>query len=65
MGEHLITMPDVGEGIAEAELAEWFVKVGEFVHEDAVLAAVTTDKATAEIPSPAVSYTHLTLPTKA
>jgi 2-oxoisovalerate dehydrogenase E2 component (dihydrolipoyl transacylase) len=52
MGEHLITMPDVGEGIAEAELAEWFVKVGEFVHEDAVLAAVTTDKATAEIPSP-------------
>lgn len=52
MGEHLITMPDVGEGIAEAELAEWFVRVGEFVHEDAVLAAVTTDKATAEIPSP-------------
>ena len=52
MGEHLITMPDVGEGIAEAELAEWFVKVGDVVHEDAVLAAVTTDKATAEIPSP-------------
>ncbi|GJE52333.1 Lipoamide acyltransferase component of branched-chain alpha-keto acid dehydrogenase complex [Methylobacterium tardum] len=52
MGEHLITMPDVGEGIAEAELAEWFVTVGELVHEDTVLAAVTTDKATAELPSP-------------
>ncbi|WP_336490867.1 dihydrolipoamide acetyltransferase family protein [Methylobacterium nigriterrae] len=52
MGEHVITMPDVGEGIAEAELAEWYVKVGEFVREDAVLADVTTDKATVEIPSP-------------
>lgn len=52
MADHLITMPDVGEGIAQAELAEWFVKVGDRVREDAVLAAVTTDKATAEIPSP-------------
>ena len=52
MSEHVITMPDVGEGIAEAELAEWYVKVGEIVREDTVLAAVTTDKATVEIPSP-------------
>ncbi|MXQ10426.1 dihydrolipoamide acetyltransferase family protein [Microvirga makkahensis] len=52
MAEHLIKMPDVGEGIAEAELVEWHVKVGDIVREDTVLAAVMTDKATVEIPSP-------------
>ncbi|WP_230533625.1 dihydrolipoamide acetyltransferase family protein [Microvirga roseola] len=52
MGEHLIKMPDVGEGIAEAEVVEWHVKVGDLVREDMVLAAVMTDKATVEIPSP-------------
>jgi 2-oxoisovalerate dehydrogenase E2 component (dihydrolipoyl transacylase) len=52
MGEHVIKMPDVGEGIAEAELVEWHVKVGDLVREDTVLAAVMTDKATVEIPSP-------------
>lgn len=53
MGELTIKMPDVGEGIAEAELVEWHVAVGDIVREDAVLAAVMTDKATVEIPSPA------------
>jgi 2-oxoisovalerate dehydrogenase E2 component (dihydrolipoyl transacylase) len=48
----IIKMPDVGEGVAEAELVEWHVKVGDLVREDAVLAAVMTDKATVEIPSP-------------
>ena len=52
MGEHAIKLPDVGEGVAEAELVEWHVKVGDFVREDAILAAVMTDKATVEIPSP-------------
>ncbi|WP_123148930.1 dihydrolipoamide acetyltransferase family protein [Mesorhizobium delmotii] len=52
MGEYVIKLPDVGEGVAEAELVEWQVKVGDFVREDAVLAAVMTDKATVEIPSP-------------
>lgn len=52
MGEHVIKLPDVGEGVAEAELVEWHVKVGDIVREDAVLAAVMTDKATVEIPSP-------------
>lgn len=53
MGVFVIKMPDVGEGIAEAELVEWHVKVGDPVREDMVLAAVMTDKATVEIPSPA------------
>ncbi|RUZ84619.1 2-oxo acid dehydrogenase subunit E2, partial [Mesorhizobium sp. M7A.F.Ca.US.003.02.2.1] len=52
MGEHIIKLPDVGEGVAEAELVEWHVKVGDIVREDTVLAAVMTDKATVEIPSP-------------
>ncbi|MDX8462825.1 dihydrolipoamide acetyltransferase family protein [Mesorhizobium humile] len=52
MGEHVIKLPDVGEGVAEAELVEWHVKVGDLVREDTVLAAVMTDKATVEIPSP-------------
>jgi 2-oxoisovalerate dehydrogenase E2 component (dihydrolipoyl transacylase) len=52
MAEHVIRLPDVGEGVAEAELVEWHVKVGDLVREDAVLAAVMTDKATVEIPSP-------------
>ncbi len=53
MAERTIKLPDVGEGIAEAEVVEWHVKVGDLVREDATLAAVMTDKATVEIPSPA------------
>ncbi|MDA4843728.1 dihydrolipoamide acetyltransferase family protein [Hoeflea poritis] len=52
MGVHTIKMPDVGEGITEAEIVEWNVSVGDTVREDDVLAAVMTDKATVEIPSP-------------
>ena len=52
MAERVIRLPDVGEGVAEAELVEWHVKVGDLVREDAILAAVMTDKATVEIPSP-------------
>jgi 2-oxoisovalerate dehydrogenase E2 component (dihydrolipoyl transacylase) len=54
MGIHVIKMPDIGEGIAEVELVEWYVKVGDAVAEDKVLADVMTDKATIEIPSPVV-----------
>jgi 2-oxoisovalerate dehydrogenase E2 component (dihydrolipoyl transacylase) len=53
MAERTIKLPDVGEGVAEAELVEWHVKVGDLVREDTVLAAVMTDKATVEIPAPA------------
>ena len=52
MGARSIKMPDVGEGVAEAEIAEWHVKVGDAVREDQVVAAVMTDKATVEIPAP-------------
>ncbi|MEO1014399.1 MAG: dihydrolipoamide acetyltransferase family protein [Pseudomonadota bacterium] len=52
MGVHVIKLPDVGEGVAEAELVEWLVDDGENVTEDQLLASVMTDKATVEIPSP-------------
>jgi len=52
MGEFVIKLPDIGEGVAEAELVEWLVEQGQTVREDDPLAAVMTDKATVEIPSP-------------
>ncbi|HEY2610320.1 MAG TPA: dihydrolipoamide acetyltransferase family protein [Reyranella sp.] len=52
MGTRIIKLPDVGEGVAEAEIVEWHVEVGQSVLEDQLLAAVMTDKATVEIPSP-------------
>lgn len=52
MGLRSIRLPDVGEGVAEAEVVEWHVNVGDHVREDQTLAAVMTDKATVEIPAP-------------
>ena len=52
MAERVVKMPDVGEGVAEAELVEWKVKIGDLVREDDILGAVMTDKATVEIPTP-------------
>ncbi len=45
-------LPDVGEGITEAEIVTWHVAVGDMVQEDAPLMDVMTDKATVEITSP-------------
>ncbi|MBX6372940.1 MAG: 2-oxo acid dehydrogenase subunit E2 [Acetobacteraceae bacterium] len=52
MGTRVIRLPDIGEGVAEAELVAWHVKVGDIVREGQPLADVMTDKATVEIPSP-------------
>jgi pyruvate dehydrogenase E2 component (dihydrolipoamide acetyltransferase) len=45
-------LPDIGEGVVEAEILKWFVKPGDAVLEDQPLAEVMTDKATVTIPSP-------------
>jgi pyruvate dehydrogenase E2 component (dihydrolipoamide acetyltransferase) len=45
-------LPDIGEGVVEAEIIKWFVKPGDAVVEDQPLAEVMTDKATVTIPSP-------------
>ena len=52
MSIHTIRMPDIGEGIAEVEIVEWRVEVGDFVAEDQTLCDVMTDKAAVEVPSP-------------
>jgi pyruvate dehydrogenase E2 component (dihydrolipoamide acetyltransferase) len=46
-------LPDLGEGVAEGEVARWLVEVGQQVEEDDPLVEVQTDKTTVEIPSPA------------
>jgi len=51
MGQYIIKMPDIGEGIAEVELVHWYVKPGDMVAEEQILADVMTDKANVEIPS--------------
>lgn len=45
-------LPDLGEGLEEAELLEWCVKVGQQVQEFDILAKMETDKALVEVPSP-------------
>ena len=52
MGNYSINMPDIGEGIAEVEIVEWPLNIGDSIEEDDVLCVVMTDKATVEIPSP-------------
>src|SRR5215469_4489503 len=45
-------LPDLGEGLTEAEIRQVLVREGDVVREDAPLLEVETDKATVEIPSP-------------
>src|SRR5256885_6031412 len=45
-------LPDIGEGLAEAEVARWLVKVGDRVVEDQPVLEMMTDKAAVEIPAP-------------
>src|SRR5262245_13591533 len=45
-------LPDLGEGLTEAEIRQVLVREGDLVQEDAPLLEVETDKATVEIPSP-------------
>ncbi|MEM9286979.1 MAG: dihydrolipoamide acetyltransferase family protein [Pseudomonadota bacterium] len=47
-----VKLPDVGEGVTEAEIVAWHVSVGDAVSEDQNLLDVMTDKATVEMPSP-------------
>ena len=61
MSVHIVRLPDVGEGVAEAELVAWHVAVGDIVTSDTVVAEVLTDKSTVEIYAPVagtVSFTR-------
>ena len=52
MERYLFRLPDVGEGIVEAEITAWHVKPGDIVRQDQPLLDVTTHKATMDITSP-------------
>src|SRR5687768_18610799 len=52
MSVYQFKLPDIGEGIAEAEIVAWHVKVGDQVAEDQQIADMMTDKATVEMESP-------------
>ena len=52
MARYEFKLPDIGEGIAEAEIVAWHVKVGEEIAEDQQIADLMTDKATVEMESP-------------
>ena len=52
MSEHIFKLPDLGEGMVESEIGEWFIKVGDEVAEEDVLGSMMTDKAAVELSSP-------------
>ena len=52
MSRFQFKLSDIGEGIAEAELVEWLVAVGDVVKEDQPVASFMTDKATVELETP-------------
>ena len=52
MATRAMRLPDVGEGIAEAEVVRWLVEVGDRVREGDPVVEVMTDKATVELPTP-------------
>ncbi len=52
MAEFRFKMPDIGEGVVEAEITAWHVSVGDVVQEDQPVADAMTDKATIELTAP-------------
>ncbi|QDQ95273.1 2-oxo acid dehydrogenase subunit E2 [Rhodococcus sp. WB9] len=52
MSDQVFLLPDLGEGLTEADIAEWKVKVGDTVTVDQVVVEVETAKAAVEVPIP-------------
>ena len=52
MSEYVFKLPDLGEGMVESEIGEWFVKIGDQVTEEDVIGSMMTDKAAVELSSP-------------
>lgn len=52
MARFTFRLPDIGEGISEAEIVAWHIKLGDRVEEDQSVADMMTDKATVEMESP-------------
>jgi len=52
VSEYIFKLPDLGEGMVESEIGEWFINVGEQVNEEDLLGTMMTDKAAVELSSP-------------
>lgn len=52
MNVQVFLLPDLGEGLIEAELVQWLVQVGDTVHIDQPIAEMETAKSVVEVPSP-------------
>jgi 2-oxoisovalerate dehydrogenase E2 component (dihydrolipoyl transacylase) len=52
MSEFIFKLPDLGEGMVESEIGEWFIKVGDQVTEEDIVGSMMTDKAAVELSSP-------------
>ncbi len=52
MGTYLYKLPDIGEGVVEAEITAWHVAIGDTVSEEDPIADAMTDKATIELTAP-------------
>ena len=52
MSEFIFKLPDLGEGMVESEIGEWFIKVGDQVAEEDIVGSMMTDKAAVELSSP-------------
>ncbi len=52
MSEYIFKLPDLGEGTVESEIGEWFIKVGDNINEEDIVATMMTDKAAVELSSP-------------
>lgn len=52
MSESIFKLPDLGEGLVEAEIVEWHVKAGDTINIDQPLVSMETAKAVVEVPSP-------------
>ncbi len=52
MSEYVFKLPDLGEGMVESEIGEWFINVGDQVAEEDVVGTMLTDKAAVELSSP-------------
>jgi 2-oxoisovalerate dehydrogenase E2 component (dihydrolipoyl transacylase) len=55
---NIFNLPDLGEGLPDAEISEWHVKVGDTVAVDQPLVAMETAKAVVEVPSPMAGVIH-------
>ncbi len=51
-GNYVFELPDVGEGLVEAEIIQWLVKEGDVIKADDALVEIQNDKSSMEIPSP-------------